>query len=145
MPVLALLGATWAVALLLVPVAGAVLDGGAALALLIVAFAVFAVGECLHGTVQAPLVADLAETRLLGRYMALSAFSWGIGFTLGPAIGGLVLAHAPHLWWIVTAAVCAIAGAASLGLEGALPRTVRRTPLTPLPTARMPVTAEPSG
>jgi MFS family permease len=145
MPVLALLGATWAVALLLVPVAGAVLDGGAALALLIVAFAVFAVGECLHGTVQAPLVADLAETRLLGRYMALSAFSWGIGFTLGPAIGGLVLAHAPHLWWIVTAAVCAIAGAASLGLEGALPRTVRRTPLTPLPAARMPVTAEPSG
>jgi predicted MFS family arabinose efflux permease len=145
MPMLALLGATWALALLLVPVAGGVLDGGAALGLLIVAFVVFAVGECLHGTVQAPLVVDLADTRLLGRYMALSAFSWGVGFTLGPAIGGLVLAHAPHVWWIATAGVCLLAGAASLGLERALPGGVRRTPRTPLPAARMPVTAEPSG
>lgn len=143
MPTLALLGATWACALLLVPVAGTVLEGAAALTLLVVAFAVFAVGECLHGTVQAPLVADLADTRLLGRYMAMSAFSWGVGFTLGPAMGGLVLHFAPHAWWVATAAVCLVAGIAALGLERSLPRTVRRTPLTPVALA--PVAAEPSG
>lgn len=147
MPTLALLGATWALALLLVPVAGTVLDGGSALALLIVAFAVFAVGECLHGTVQAPLVADLADTRLLGRYMAMSAFSWGLGFTLGPAIGGLVLAHAPHAWWVATAAVCLLAGIAALALERTLPSTVRQTPRTPRAPvpAPAPIAAEPSG
>jgi MFS family permease len=145
MPTLTLLGATWALALLLVPLAGTALDGGAALGLLVVAFSVFAIGECLHGTVQAPLVADLADPGLIGRYMALSAFSWGVGFTLGPALGGLVLAQAPHLWWVATAAVCLLAGLAALPLERALPRTVRVTPRTPYAAAPAPasVAAEP--
>ena len=89
--VLALLGVVWAAAWLLDRrrrASGS--RGGAAFALLAVAVAVFGIGECLHGTVQAPLVADLADHRLLGRYMALSAFSWSVGFTLGPAVGGFV-------------------------------------------------------
>ena len=44
-------------------------------------------GECLHGTVQAPLVADLADHSLIGRYMVRRP-SWGVGFAVGPAIGG---------------------------------------------------------
>jgi len=31
------------------------------------------IGECIHGAVLAPLVSDLAEPRLPGGYMALSA------------------------------------------------------------------------
>ena len=58
--------------------------GTTAAALFAVAMAVFAIGECLHGAVQAPLVADLADPRLLGRYMALSALSWQVGFALAP-------------------------------------------------------------
>jgi MFS family permease len=129
MRTLALLGAIWACALMLVPVAGILLSGAAAVAMLAVVFATIAVGETLHGTVQAPLVTDLADHRLIGRYMAASAFSWGVGFTVGPSIGGVVLKHAPHLLWPLAAAVCALAGLAALGLERAIPREARRTPV----------------
>jgi MFS family permease len=142
MPTLALLGVVWAVALALIPLAATALDGTAAFALLLVAFSVFAIGECLHGTVQAPLVADLADHRLIGRYMALSAFSWSIGFTVGPAVGGFVLKAAPHAWWLAAAGVCLLAGAAALALERALPRAVRLTPRTVQPGATLPLPTE---
>ena len=142
MPVLALLGVVWAAALALIPLAAVGLDGTATLVLVLVAFAIFAVGECLHGTVQAPLVVDLADHRLIGRYMALSAFSWSVGFTLGPAIGGFVLKAAPNVWWYAAALVCLLAGAGALALERALPRGVRRTPRTAHPAAITPVATE---
>ena len=85
---LALLGVLWAASWLLVPIAGIWLAGASAALLLGAAMSLFGVGECLHGAVQGPLVADLAEPRLYGRYMALSALSWSVGFALGPAIGG---------------------------------------------------------
>ncbi|MDP9491729.1 MAG: MFS transporter, partial [Actinomycetota bacterium] len=128
MRTLALLGVVWAAGLLLVPVAGVAVDGWTALFLLAVTFAVIAVGECLHGTVQAPLVTDLADHSLIGRYMAASAFSWGVGFALGPAVGGVVLNHWPHLLWPAAAAVCLAAGAAALALERSLPQGARTTP-----------------
>jgi MFS family permease len=128
MRTLAALGVVWAAALLIVPIAGIEVDGFAAAALLAVTFCVIAVGECLHGTVQAPLVSDLADHALIGRYMAASAFSWGIGFTVGPAIGGIVLDRSPHLLWPAAAAVCLAAGGAALLLEHAIPRHARTTP-----------------
>jgi MFS family permease len=128
MRTLAALGVVWAAGLLIVPIAGISLNGFAAAALLAVTFCVIAVGECLHGTVQAPLVSDLADPTLIGRYMAISAFSWGVGFTLGPAIGGIVLDHSPNLLWPAAAAVCLAAGAAALALEQAIPTYARRTP-----------------
>ncbi len=128
MRTLAALGVVWAVALVIVPIAGIELHGFAAAALLAVTFCVIAVGECLHGTVQAPLVADLADHRLIGRYMAASAFSWGVGFTVGPAVGGVVLDHSPNLLWPAAAAVCLAAGAAALALERAIPSYARTTP-----------------
>ncbi len=136
MRTLAALGVVWAAALLIVPIAGTELNGFAAAALLAVTFCVIAVGECLHGTVQAPLVSDLADHRLIGRYMATSAFSWGVGFTVGPAIGGIVLDHSPNLLWPAAAAVCLAAGAAALALERAIPSYARTTP-----TRREPVLA----
>jgi MFS family permease len=78
--------------------------------------------------VQAPLVSDLADHSLIGRYMAASAFSWGVGFTVGPAIGGIVLEGSPHLLWPGAAAVCLAAGAAALALERAIPTHARTTP-----------------
>jgi MFS family permease len=128
MRTLAALGVVWAAALVIVPIAGTGLHGFAAAALLAVTFCVIAVGECLHGTVQAPLVADLADHTLIGRYMAASAFSWGVGFTIGPAVGGVVLDHSPHLLWPAAAAVCLAAGAAALALERAIPSHARTTP-----------------
>ncbi|HSC91637.1 MAG TPA: MFS transporter [Gaiellaceae bacterium] len=128
MATFAVLGIVWAVSWALVPLAGTALTGGAAFALLAFAISLFAVGECLHGTVQAPLVADLADHRLIGRYMALSAWTWSVGFTLGPAVGGYALKHAPEAFWLGAGALCLAAGAMSLLLERALPVHVRRTP-----------------
>ena len=133
MPALGLLGLLWAAAWLLVPVAGTE-TAVAATFLLIVAMSIFAVGECLHGAVQAPLVTDLADPRLLGRYMALSALSWQAGFALGPAAGGFVLDFSPNAVWVGAAAVCLLGGALAFLVERTLPEHARRTPAsTPAP------------
>jgi MFS family permease len=136
MRILALMGVVWGVAWAIVPIAGVSLTGTSAALLIGVAVCVFAVGECLHGAVQGPLVADLAEPRLLGRYMALSALSWQIGFSLGPAVGGFGLAAAPTLVWVVAGAICALAGAWALALEPRLPAEARRTPAPGLPAGQ---------
>ena len=54
---------------------------------LVVVMVVFAIGHASTARSR-PLAADLAEPRLLGRYMALNALSWQVGFALGPALGG---------------------------------------------------------
>ena len=83
-PFLALIGVVSAAAWLLVPASGLWLSGASAFALLALAVSVFAVAECLHGAVQPALVVDLADPRLIGRYMAISALSWQVGFTDRP-------------------------------------------------------------
>jgi hypothetical protein len=90
---------------------------------------VFAFGQCLHGSVQAPLVADLAEPRLLGRYMALSALSWQVGFALGPAVGGAGLSVSPTGVWLGAASLCAIGAGMALYVERLIPSRARRTPM----------------
>ncbi len=102
---------------------------------------IFAVGECLHGAVQAPLVSDLAEPRLLGRYMALSALSWQVGFALGPAIGGFVLDYSPSGVWLGAAALCALGGALAFLVETTLPGAARRRPRRPRPRLATPPVA----
>jgi MFS family permease len=152
MPVLALMAALFAITWLLVLVGGRWLDAGAATALFAAAFVVFALGECLHGTVQGPMVSDLAPPALLGRYMALSASSWQIAFVLGPAVGGFVLQAEPFALWPAAAALCLAAGAAALALERRLPPRVRTTPVRlppfavePAPTPTPGMVSEPSG
>jgi MFS family permease len=124
-----LFAASW----LLVLAGGLWLDAVAATALFAFAFAVFALGECLHGTVQGPLVSDLAPRRLIGRYMALSSSSWQVGFIIGPAAGGFILQAEPFALWPVAAVLCLAAGAWALMLERALPRSLRRTPVAEQP------------
>ena len=131
MPTLALFGVLWAGAWLLVPLAG-VARPEAALAILAVVMVVFAVGQCLHGAVAAPLVADLAEPRLIGRYMALNALSWQVGFALGPALGGIGLALSSTGVWLAASALCALGAILALVVEGTLPTRARRTPV-PVP------------
>ena len=129
MRTLALLGVLWAGCWMLVPLAGVWVTGAAAALLLAVVMAAFGIGECLHGAVQGPLVADLADPGLIGRYMALSALSWQVGFALGPALGGFALAASPSGVWFGAAALCLVAGVAAIALERILPRAARRTPV----------------
>jgi MFS family permease len=128
MPALALMGLIWAVSWLVLIVAVETLGPLAAALLIGAAMVFFAVGECLHGTVQGPLVADLAEPRMIGRYMALSSMSWQIGFFIGPAIGGAVLDAEPVALWVLCAILCALGSIWSLRLDRKLPAAVQRTP-----------------
>ena len=129
MRMLALLGVLWAACWVGVSVVGGAFDGGLAVLLLTVVMAAFGIGECIHGAVQAPLVSDLADPRLLGRYMALSALSWQVGFALGPAVGGFLLQVSPLGTWLVWAALCALGAALSVVLERSIPSAIRRTPV----------------
>jgi MFS family permease len=125
---LAAMAVLWAGALLGFGAAGYWFEAGAATLAMALITSVFAVGECLHGAIAAPLAADLAPPALLGRYMALSSLSWQTGWIIGPAVGGFLLQHAPYALWILAAGVCAAAAAWALALERVLPASVRLTP-----------------
>jgi MFS family permease len=151
-PLLAAVGLVSAAAWLFVPVSELVDEGAAAFAVLALAVSVFAVGECLHGATQPALVVDLADPRLLGRYMAISALSWQVGFTLGPAIGGSLLGATPVGLWFVMATVCLGGGLATLALERHVPEGLRRAPRgarveepVPLPVSSEPESARAAG
>jgi MFS family permease len=118
----------WATSWLLVPLVGVTFTATAATVLFAAVMVLFGAGECLHGAVQAPLVSDLADHRLLGRYMAASAFSWMVAFAAGPAVAGFLLALSPHLLWVFAALVLLGASGFALTLERAIPKAVRRTP-----------------
>ncbi|HET7572343.1 MAG TPA: MFS transporter [Gaiellaceae bacterium] len=125
---LALMGAVWAVALVGVWAGGAWTTADAAAAVFAAATVVFAFGETLHGAIHAPLSADLAPPQLVGRYLALASLSWQAGWIVGPAVGGVMLQHAPLALWPAAAAVNVVCAGWALALERRLPERLRRTP-----------------
>src|SRR5919201_634446 len=125
---LALMGLVWCATFLSVLAGGAWLSGTQAAVVFGAAVGVFALGQCLHGAIYAPLVVDLAEPRLLGRYMAFSSSSWQIGWLVGPAAGGFVLQHQPLALWPAVGAISLGASAHALALEARMPEKLRRTP-----------------
>jgi MFS family permease len=135
---LAAMGVVWAVSLMIVWAAGVWTTATVAAATLAGAMLVFALGECLHGAIHAPLGVDLAPPQLVGRYLALSSLSWQVGWIIGPAAGGFMLQHAPLALWPAAAGVNLACAGAALALERRLPESVRLTPHdgapAPLPT-----------
>ena len=125
---LALMAVIWAGAFVTVLAGGAWLTGTQAAIVFGAAVGVFALAECLHGAIYAPLVVDLAEPRLLGRYMAFSSFSWQLGWLVGPAAGGFVLQHEPLALWPAAAGICLLAAVYALALETPIPEHLRLTP-----------------
>jgi MFS family permease len=128
MKALAAMAVLWAGAWLVVLAGGLWFDAVAATAVFALAAVVFGLGECFQGPVQGALVADLAPPQLRGRYMAVSTNSWDLGFLLGPAVGGFVLAGAPLALWPLAALACLGAATLALALERGLPRELRLTP-----------------
>ena len=118
---LALMGLLWAASFLAVGAAGSWARATAAFAILAGAMLVFAVGECLHGAIQAPLSVDLAPPQLVGRYLAASSISWQIGWIIGPAAGGFILQHRPLLLWPIAAGVNLACAAPRSGSNGGCP------------------------
>ncbi len=101
--------------------AGTWLDGTTAVVFLCAVIVAFSVGECLHGAVNNPLIADLAPPQLMGRYMALRTSAWQVGFLAGPALGSIVLSRSPTALWCGAAAACALAAGGFLILERHIP------------------------
>jgi MFS family permease len=126
---LALIGVIWAASWLLALSSGLWLEALAATVALIMVGVLFGLGECLLGVVQGPLVADLAPERLRGRYNAVWLTTTQVGLTVGPAIGGLLLARSATALWLVAAGMCLACGAVALLLERRLPAHARRTPV----------------
>ena len=124
----ALMGALWAATALAIWAAGSWTRATEAFAILAGAMLVFAVGECLHGAIHAPLSVDLAPPQLVGRYLAAASISWQIGWIIGPAAGGFLLQHRPLLLWPLAAGANLACAAWALALESRLPERVRRTP-----------------
>jgi MFS family permease len=69
-------------------------------AMFIVAMVILTVGEMVVSPVQQALVASFAPEEMRGRYMAVSGFSWGIPFAVGPYLAGLIIdGPNPYLLW----------------------------------------------
>lgn len=101
------------------------LDGGRALALLLVMTVGFTIAETLHGATQSALVADLAPERLRGRYLSLLTNTYALGFSIGPALGAVVLAVSPTAVWIGACVALALAALALHGVEPRVPEHAR--------------------
>jgi MFS family permease len=130
----------WAFSWLIVFAAAGTTRTWLAACLLFVGVAVFAIGECIHGVVQGPLVSDLAPAAVRGRYMAAWLTTAQLGFAVGPALGAVVLDLSPALLWFGAAAVCVLMGIASLALDEQLPSDVRRSPQPTTITSADPIT-----
>ena len=127
---LALMPLLWVVSWLMVDASGYWLTGGAAFLVILVALAIFGVGERFHGPAHQALVAEIAPDHLRGRYFAVHSLSWGLAGTVGPAVGGFLLAAAPFALWPAAAVVCLIAAAGALWTEPLVPERFRRIPRT---------------
>ena len=82
----------------------------------------------LLGPAHQALVADIGPPHLRGRYFAVHSLSWGLAGTVGPALGGFILASEPFALWPAAAAVCVVSAFGALALERFIPPRLRRIP-----------------
>ena len=130
MRALALMPILWVLAWLLVEAGGLWFEATAAFVVFAFALALFGVGECFHGPAHQALVAEIAPDHLRGRYFAVHSLSWGLAGTVGPAIGGFILASHPFALWPAAAVVCMIAAVGVVLTESHVPDRFRRIPDT---------------
>ena len=84
----------------------------AAVAALVVAMAVFAIGETMWSPIAPALLNDLAPEHLRGRYNSFQSVLWGVSGALGPLFTGAFLSRSQGLaWTMALAAGCALAAA----------------------------------
>jgi MFS family permease len=129
MRALALMPLLWAVAWLLLDAGTYWLDATGAFIAVTIALGIFGIGECFHGPAHQALVAEIAPDRLRGRYFAVHSLSWGLAGTVGPAVGGFILASRPFALWPLAAAVCLVAASGAVAVERRVPEADRVIPL----------------
>ncbi len=111
-----------------IAVAGATLEGTAAVVAVSGAFLLYAACDCLLTPTQGAIAAQLAPDLLRGRYMAVSSMSWEVGAFVGPAVAGIIYAAAPTAMWLIFATCAALTSLVALLGERYYPkpRSVRR-------------------
>ncbi len=82
-----------------------------------VAIAIWTVGEMVHVPVSQAYVAEVAPDDMRGRYMGAAGLTWGMGWSIGPLLAGLVMDQAdPHYVWYGCLVVGLVAAVAFLRL-----------------------------
>lgn len=118
--ILAGVGVLWALSWLLFGSAYNLPQWGA-VAILILAISVFALGETLWSPTAPALLNELAPEHLRGRYNSFMSVLWGLAGALGPLLTGVFLsADRAQLWTVTLAAGCLVAAVIALGLRGGL-------------------------
>ncbi|MET8752181.1 MFS transporter [Streptomyces sp. NPDC004667] len=119
--VMALVGGIWAAVWLVVGCSGVVHPLGAPA--VVVAYALFGLGEAMLAPAVAPLVADLAPEYMVGRYNTAFTLMRQLAMTVGPVVAGMMAGAALYGAYVVLLVVC------SLGMVGlALAMGRRLTP-----------------
>lgn len=79
----------------------------------VLAICVFVIGEMLFMPTSAVIVVDLAPEKLRGRYLAVNAVAWGIGWGVSSFIAGALLSTS--IPWIIWPATIFLMGAGVIG------------------------------
>jgi MFS family permease len=68
----------------------------------VTAMIIITIGEMIVAPVSQALVASFAPEDMRGRYMAVSGFSWGLPFAIGPYFAGLIIdgPNPQYLWYV---------------------------------------------
>ncbi len=115
-------GVLFALCWLIVLGAGHTSSPAAATAALVVAAAVFGLGETFLSPSLPAIVNDVAPEDVRGRYVAVYSTSWQVGPMIGPAIAGVALgAGAGGALLVGLAAACALAWPAAVLCERLVP------------------------
>ncbi|MFC3503253.1 MFS transporter [Micromonospora krabiensis] len=143
---LAVVGAVFAAAWLVLGAAGVVGPGNALVAALLVVAcaAIFGFGETMLSPVMPALTNALATDELRGRYNAMSSMIFGISGVIGPVTAGPLIGAADgRIWVVAVVGGCLTASVVALSLrrlltpmqDGRHPRTAPTSPEpTPAPT-----------
>jgi MFS family permease len=85
--------------------------------LFVIAMVIITIGEMVVSPVSQALVASFAPEEMRGRYMAVSGFSWGIPFAVGPYLAGLIMdGPKPYMLWYAAGFVGMLSTLAFLAL-----------------------------
>ena len=118
-----LFGACWLVVL----AAGETSATWLAYALLLVAPAVFGLGETLLSPSLPAIVNDLATDETRGRFVAFYSLGWQVGPMIGPAVAGVALGAGQGAGLLIgLAAACALVAPAAIAYERVLPPAANR-------------------
>lgn len=101
--------------------------------LLVVAEAIFTIGEMLYGPQIQKAISVLAPAELRGRYFSIFGANWGITGTIGPSTGAVAFRNIGGAYWFsIVGLLLLIAGVFQYGL---VKKAVRKSSSAPAETS----------